>query len=79
MTLEAIILEILESTAVKTLSELAVLVGAHHAYQGKSRGSVLENRIARILQDERFRQSIQTHGSYVELKLGPLTGRIDLS
>jgi len=81
MSLEAIIAEILATTAVETLSQLTRLVESHYAYTGKSGGRALSNRIKRILNDERFRQEqgIQKNGSYFELKLGRFTGRIDLS
>ena len=79
MTLEAIVIEILEATAVATLDELTALVAAHHAYTGKTRGRALKTRIRRILQRDGLAQHTQTHGSYVELKLGRFTGRIDLS
>ena len=79
MTLEAIVIEILESTAAATLDELTALVAAHHAYTGKTKGRALKNRIRRVLQSERLAQHTQIDGSYVELKLGRFTGRIDLS
>lgn len=79
MSLGAIVAEILATTAVETLSQLTSLVEAHYAYTGKSKGRALSNRIRRILKDERFQRGIQTNGSYVELKLGRFTGRIDLS
>jgi hypothetical protein len=81
MSLEAIVAEILATTAVETLSQLARLVEGHYAYTGKSRGRALSSRIKRILNDERFQQEqgFQKNGSYLELKLGRFTGRIDLS
>jgi hypothetical protein len=79
MSLEAIVTEILATTAVETLDQLTKLVASHYAYTGKSKGRELRGRIKRILQDERFQQGTQTNGSYVELKLGRFTGRIDLS
>jgi Uri superfamily endonuclease len=45
MSLEAIVAEILATTAVETLSQLTRLVEGHYAYTGKSRGSALSNRI----------------------------------
>lgn len=79
MSLEAIIIDILENTAVETLEQLTNLVANHHAYTGKSKGRELRNRIKRILQDERFQQDIQKSSSYIELKLGRFKGTIDLS
>jgi len=78
MSLAAIVAEILTTADVGTLDQLAMLVAAHHAYTGKSRGRELRNRIKRILQDERFQQDMKS-GSYIELKLGRFKGTIDLS
>ena len=79
MSLEAIIMEILTTTAVETLEQLTILVAAHHSYTGKSKGQELRNRIKHILQDDRFQQEMQKSESYIELKLGRFKGTIDLS
>jgi hypothetical protein len=52
MSLEAILLEILTTTAVETIDQLTNLVAGHSEYRGRSRGQELTNRIRRILQDE---------------------------
>ncbi|MFC1977179.1 hypothetical protein ACFLWS_02795 [Chloroflexota bacterium] len=78
MSLEEIVMEILRTTAVKTLAQLTRLVVAHSEYRGKSKGQALQNRIKRILQDEQFQQEIQKSGSYIELKLGRFKGTLDL-
>lgn len=79
MGLEAIIVEILETTAVETLDQLTNLVAAHHAYTGKSKGRALENRIKRILQNERFRQEIEeSNVSEDNISLGFKIGRLEI-
>jgi len=78
MSLAAIVAEILTTTEVETLPQLAMLVAAHHAFTGKSKGRDLEKRIKRILRDEQFQQSMKSD-SYIEVKLGRFKGTIDLS
>lgn len=81
ISLEAIVMEILTTTAVETIDQLVSLVAAHSEYRGRSKGKNLKNRIIRILQDERFQQEMQGNNISLGFKLGRIEfkGKIDLS
>lgn len=81
MSLEAIVLEILTTTAVETIDQLANLVAAHSEYKGKSKGQELRKKINHILHDERFQEELQGNNISLGFKLGRVEfkGKIDLS
>jgi len=81
LSLEAIVMEILNTTAVETINQLTNLVVAHSEYRGRSKGQKLKNRIIHILQDERFQQEMQGNNISLGFKLGRVEfkGKIDLS
>lgn len=80
-SLEAIVMEILITTAVETIDQLTDLVAGHSEYRGRSKGRELKNRIIRILQDEGFQQEMQGSNISLGFKLGRIEfkGKIDLS
>jgi len=79
MTLEAIVMEIITTTAVETLVQLTTLVVNHSEYRGKSKGQELQKRIRRILEDERFKQQLgENRMSEDNISLGFKLGRVEI-